>query len=134
MIKKYLDANIFLNAILYNDKNAKRCEKILIKLVNKEIIGMTSVLTWDEVVYVIRKNLGKEIAIKESKKFLKFPNLIFVDANKRIIFYAQKLMEKYNLMPRDAIHSASAILSECEEIISEDKDFDIINGLKRVEI
>lgn len=131
-MKKYLDSNIFLNSILYDDDIASKCKKIIYKIVKKEIIGTTSILTWDELVYIIRKNLGKEIAITEGEKFLKMPNLVFIDVNKNIVYKAQKLVNKYNLKPRDAIHTATAILNDIQEIISDDNDFDKIDEIKRI--
>jgi len=131
MIKRYIDANIFLQGILYDDENIN---KILFKMVNKEFLGYTSVLSWDEIVFIVRKFLGKEIAIKEGEKFLKMPNLIFIDANKNIIEKSQRLINKYNIKPRDAIHVASALINGANEIISDDKDFDKIKEIKRIEV
>lgn len=94
---------------------------------------MTSVLSWDEIVFVVGKFLGKEIAKREGSKFFKLPNLEFADAKKDVILRAQKIVEKYNLKPRDAIHSATAIHFNINEIISEDEDFDKVDELKRVD-
>ncbi|MEK6871872.1 MAG: PIN domain-containing protein [Nanoarchaeota archaeon] len=132
MMRKYIDANIFVNSVLYNDERAHQCIKIISKIIKKEMIGITSVLTWDEFIYVIHKNLGKEIAIHEGEKFLKLPNLFFIDADKNIIMHAQKIMEEHNLKPRDAIHLASALSENISEIISDDSDFDKIKEIKRI--
>ena len=65
-MKRYIDTNIFLNSVLYTDEKAAQCINILSKIIERGIIGVTSVLTWDEFIYVIHKNLGKETAIKTS--------------------------------------------------------------------
>lgn len=129
MDKKYIDANIFIRGILREDNNSK---EIVLKIANNEFIGVTSVLSWDEVVFIVRKFLGKDIAKKEGYKFFRLPNIIFADAKKEIIMKAQKLIEKYDLKPRDAIHAATAINLDISEIISEDDDFDKIKELKRI--
>lgn len=131
MIKKYLDSNLFLFGILYEDKSAK---DIMQQVITKEFIAITSVLTWDEVVYTLKKLLGKEIALYEGRKLLNFPHLQFIDADKRIVSNAQSLIEKYNINPRDAIHAATAIINNANEIISDDRDFDIITEIKRTKI
>lgn len=129
MKKKYIDANVFIQAILRGDNKSK---KVLQKIIRKEIDGITTILSWDELVYVLGKFINKDIAVIEGKKFLIFPNLIFVDAKKETIMKAQKLVEEYDLKPRDAIHAATAINLNIREIISEDDDFDKIKELKRI--
>lgn len=61
-----------------------------------------------------------------------FPNLRILGVDEEIVKYAQNLIEKYNLKPRDAIHAASAIKNGAKEIITNDNDFDIVNELERV--
>ncbi len=131
-MKKYLDANVFLNSILYDDEKAEKCKIIISKVVKKELIAVTSILTWDEIVYIIGKNLGRDICVKEGYQFLRLPNLILVDASKHIIAQAQELIKDYNLKPRDAIHIATAISQNCTEVISDDADFDNIKEIKRI--
>ena len=133
MNKKYIDSNIFLNSILYSDAKAKKCKEILYKIIQKEFVAVTSLLTWDEVVYIVEKNLGKNISIQEGEKFLRFPNLSFIDVNKQIIYRAQELASSYDIKPRDAIHAAAAIINNCNEIITDDSDFNSIKELKIIE-
>lgn len=130
MKNRYIDANIFIQAILHEDDNA---QKVLYKVIKKEIQGITSILSWDELVFILRKFIDNETAISEGKKFLIFPNLKFVDAKKEIIIKAQNLIEEYNLKPRDAIHAATAFSLNINEIISEDNDFDKIKELTRID-
>ncbi|MAG02279.1 VapC toxin family PIN domain ribonuclease [Candidatus Pacearchaeota archaeon] len=131
MDKKYLDANIFIQGILREDNNSK---ETLLRIAKGEFIGVTSLLSWDEITFIVRKFIGKEIAEIEGRKLFKLPNLKFVEVNRNIINKAQKIFEKYNIKPRDSIHAATAILQGCKEIISEDSDFDKVSELKRVAI
>ena len=128
---KYIDSNIFLYPLLYEDNLSIKCKKILFDIVNGNFEGCTSFLTWDEVVYTLKKKRGLKIANEEGEKFLKFPNLKFLDVNLQTITKAQILMDKYNLNPRDAIHASHSILKSNGEIISLDKDFDEIKELKK---
>lgn len=130
----YIDSNIFIYSLGNTDKKTKACIEILKKITKREISGYTSFLTWDEFFFVIRKQMEKDKAIAESWKFLKFPNLTFLEVNERTIFKAQQLIQKYNLKPRDAIHAASALVNGIKEIISDDSDFDKIKELKRIKI
>ncbi len=132
----YLDANIFLSAIVNptTDEQSKICNEILRKVVFKELSAATSLLTWDEIVFIIKKTLGRNIAGIEGKKFLSFPNLLFLKVDDNVIFLAQDLSIKYNLNPRDAIHAASALTNNINEILSDDSDFDQIKEIKRIKL
>ena len=127
----YLDANIFIYSLINDDKLGDKSRKILTKIAKRETNGFTSILTWDEVVYVLRKIIGIDKSIDEGNKLLNFPNLIFLDSNKKTIEKAQKIMEKYKIKPRDAIHIATALTNNIDKILSDDKDFDGIREIQR---
>ncbi len=131
-MKKYLDSNVFLYPLLYEDDKARAAKEIVRDFVSKKFLAYTSVLTWDEFVYILKRERGKEIAEAESDKFLKLPNLLFLDIKKSLLFKAQELIKNYNLKPRDAIHAASAIVNDINEIISDEEDFDKIKEIKRI--
>ena len=132
----YLDSNIFLLSVVNpkTDEQTIICSKILKKIISNEILAATSLLTWDELVFIIKKTLGKDFARTEGKKFLNFPNLTFLKVDREIILKAQDLLTKYNLNPRDAIHAASALANKINEIISDDSDFDQIKEIKRIKL
>lgn len=134
MMNRYLDANIFLNPILYDDVKAGKCKKIFGQIIDGDMAAVTSFLTWDEVVYVVQKQLGKEIAVVEGEKLLRFPNLTFFKVDEIVMAKAQELISKYDIKPRDAIHAASALVKGIREILSDDPDFDKIKELKRIGI
>lgn len=128
----YLDANIFIYAATNNGKEGDLCRDVLRKIAFKKIIGQTSFLTWDEIVYSIRKIKDRQIAAKEGENFLKFPNLILLKIDEKIMGKAQELINMYNLKPRDAIHAASVILNGINNILSDDSDFDKVKEIKRI--
>jgi len=131
----YIDSNIFIYPILYNaaiEPKAKRAKEILLSIERGEVSAYTSILTWDEVVWVVSKAMGKNEGISQGQKLLGFPNLDFINADINIITRAQNLMEKYNLKPRDCIHIASAIERKIQTIISDDEDLNQIQEIKRI--
>ncbi len=136
MEKVYIDVNIFLNPVLYDVKKnqeAKSSKILLQKVVKKEISAITSVLTWDEFVWITKRILGKDVAIEKGKEFLLFPNLMFKRVSLKTIKRAQDMISKYNIRPRDAIHVACAIENNIKKIYSFDKVFDNIEEIERVE-
>jgi|SRR3989344_1325045 len=132
MMKRYLDTTVFTYGILYDDKKAIKCKEFMKKVARKEILGISSVITWDEVFYTVKKTLGKEVALEEGKRFLELPGLILVKLDVNILQKAMELIEKYFIDPRDAIHAATALVNGINEIISDDSDFDKIKELKRI--
>ncbi len=131
----YIDANVFLYPILYTEEvepKAKRAKEILLSIEKGELPAYTSTLTWDEVIWVVRKTMGKSEAISQGQKLLGFLNLKFISVNENILSQAQALMSKYNLSPRDSIHIASAIDRKIYNFISDDKDPDQVKEIKRI--
>ncbi len=130
----YIDANVFLDAILYDDDKALKAKELLVKAAEKEESACTSVMTWDEIVWISRRFLGPEKSRAEGKKFIEFPNLEIISVDAIIIQEAQRLMDTCGLKPRDAIHAASAISKGIRKIASNDPDFEKVKELKRINI
>ena len=129
----YFDANIFIFPQIYDlsIESAAKAKEYLTSLTEEKIEGCTSTLTWDEIVYIVRKIGGKKSSLKAGTKFLKFPHLKIVDVDFKIISEAQKIVETYNLKPRDAIHAACTLTYCNGEIITSDSDFDVVEDIKR---
>jgi predicted nucleic acid-binding protein len=130
----YVDTNVFVYAALNLKDISGDCLRIMDKIANNEIDVCTSVLTWDEFYYSVKKSLGADYAKSAGQRFLDLVNLEFLNANFDVVSLAQKLIERYNLGPRNAIHAATAITNGCKEIVSDDSDFDKVKELKRIKI
>jgi uncharacterized protein len=133
---KYLDTNVFLYYILNpeSDKNGIASKNIISKVAEGLLPAATSTLTWNEIVWTIKKKAGFELAKRKGARFLEFPNLKLLGVSENTLSSAQYLMGRYSLKPRDAIHAACCIENGIEEIISDDPDFDGIMGLKRIKL
>jgi predicted nucleic acid-binding protein len=130
----YVDTNVFLYPVLYTkdvDPRVRKADEILVRIAKGELLAYTSTLTWDEVVWAVRKTMGKNEAINQGQKLLGFTNLQFISVDEKILSQAQTLISTYYLKPRDAVHAASAISRKLETIISDDQDFDEIKEIKR---
>ncbi|MGQ9468808.1 MAG: type II toxin-antitoxin system VapC family toxin [Nitrososphaerales archaeon] len=131
----YLDSNVSLYTILYDPRinpKAKRAVSVLSSVEEGKIKGTSSLLTWDEVVWVVWKLVGYEYALKASASMLKVPNMNFFGVNEKTILKANDLVERYKLKPRDAIHISTALLIGEKEIMSDDEEFDVVKGIKRI--
>ena len=129
----YIDANVFIYALAYSSTNPSAAKSLafLTDLRFNRVEACTTILTWDEVYYHLKKNRNETEAIKAGRMLLSFPNLKFIDMTKDVVEDAQGLCETYHVKPRDAIHGACA-LNICQgKIFSNDGDFDSINGINR---
>jgi len=131
----YLDSNVFIYPVIYqaeSEPKAKKAKELLLRVESGEFEAYTSTLTWDEVVWVTSKTMGRREGIDQGKKLLGFPNLKFITTDDAVLSHAQRLLEKRRINPRDAIHIASALEKKITEIISDDTDLDIIKEIQRI--
>jgi len=130
----YADSNIFIRPLVSDEDSSSAvasCRRLLSAIENGKVVAYTSTLTWDEVVYVVRRVLGKADSIQVGEKLQRFPNLRFISVSEDIIRAAQKLVSEREILPRDAIHAASALSRKVDVLVSDDADFDAIEGVKR---
>lgn len=127
----YLDSNLIIYAILDETEIGDWARGVLKRVQDGVLHACTSFLTFDEVFYKVNKVKGTDIAIKNLEAFLTIPNMRFIDVNGTVTWRALELIREYNILPRDAIHAATAFVAGAETIFSQDKDFDGIKGLKR---
>ena len=127
----YLGSNIFIFAATDKDKLGQNCREI-IRLINEQkITCAASFLVIDEVMWILKKNIGRDDAIKITKAMLSMP-IKWVEVDKSVIIKMIDIFEKTKLDPRDAVHIASMKELGLSLIVSEDADFDKIKGIERV--
>lgn len=130
-MRTYIDANIFLYAVLYDDERAQRCRNVLSAIVDGKLEAVTSVLTWDEFTHVVEKVVDRPSAVLQGERFLHFPRLSFQPCTSDVLIRAQQLRASIHLGARDSIHAASALIAGARTLLSEDCDFDGIPELQR---
>ena len=124
----YLDANVFVYAIVNSEGIGNKSRVILDLVTSEKIKGVTSCLTFDEILWAIRK-IKQEVTFEAGANLLN-SKVKFVEANKLILFHALDVIKEYNLKPRDAIHAATMKVHNIKNLISEDTDFDKIEWIK----
>lgn len=128
----YLDSNVFICAALYDDEMGKRARTILKEIRSGRFEGCTSTLTFDEVYWIVKKEKGKESALRVVKAMLRMRNLRFLPVDKGVLWRTYELLDGNDLGPRDGIHLACALISGSETMISEDSDFDKVDLIDNV--
>lgn len=130
----YLDSSVFITSCIDNEDNGRKARSVIKAVENQVINGYTSTLTFDEVVFVVRKIAGFKNSLVVGDDILSIKNLNFIDVTYQTVILAQELIKKYKLKPRDAIHAACAFSKGTKTMISDDADFDAIKEIKRIGI
>jgi uncharacterized protein len=127
----YLDSNVFIYAALGGGKEGGWCRDLIRRIAEGEDESLTSALTVDEVVYQVRVSRGPEASIQAGEAVLQMAHLTIAPADAETLWKSLDLGRQLGLYPRDAIHAATALLRGTPELISEDADFDRVEGLRR---
>ena len=130
----FIDANLLIYLNCIKDRNARKPYETLYYQVLNSYSVVTDVLVLDELIWISKKKYNVPYNI--TLDFIRNAVLPYVDIlpiNSMIIDeFFKILINKYNLKPSDAIHIAVMTLHGISIIVSEDDDFDKINGLRRI--
>jgi len=131
----YLDSNVFVYSVTHNpakSEKAREAIRVLREMEEGKTKGVTSLLTWDELAWVVWRLEGREAGIRAGAAFLKLQNLTLLSLSFQVMLRAQELVERYRLKPRDAIHVSTALTAGEREIISDDAELDAVREVRRI--
>jgi len=129
---RYLDSNVFLYPVLYKGKKADRARTIMEEMVTGETACATASVTLDEVVWITSHQVSREKGREVGKRMLNLPNLKILDVRAVDLVLAFRMMELHDhLKPRDAIHAAVCLNAGISALVSDDDDFDGVEGIVR---
>lgn len=127
----YLDANVFIYATINTQELGEKARALLQKIQRGEEKAETSVLTFDEVFWAVKKH-DLDLAFEACHALLNFPNIEIIPADKQLASSALQLIKDCHLPPRDALHAATALAEGADCIVSTDAHFDRVDQLKRI--
>lgn len=127
----YLDSNVFIYACLSLEEIGERSRKLLRGVELGDMKAASATLSFDEVVWAVKKYRTSSEAIAAGEAFINMPRLTLISVDEAVIRSAVDIMRRYELDPRDSIHAASAILCQAEAMISMDPHFDKVKELPR---
>ena len=129
----YVDSNLFIYASSEEGIISKNAYEIIKKINDGNLIAYTSTLTMDEVLYIIQKKVGREIAANIIENYIKLNNLNIISVDLEILNKSIEIYKSTNLKPRDSIHLAVMKINKISAMISSDPDFDKIKDVKRID-
>ena len=127
----YLDSDVFAYSALNREKIGNKARSLIREIQGGKVLAASSALTFDELVWAVKKYRSLDDAIIAGEAFLGLQGLKLVDVTEEILSSALTLMRKYRINPRDSIHGASALRVDAESIVTADKDFDRVEEIQR---
>jgi predicted nucleic acid-binding protein len=127
----YLDASVFDYAAISREDTGDRARSVLGEVQNGNAQGASSALTFDELVWTVKKYRNIEDAVRAGEAFLNMPGLKLVMVSGDLLASALDLVKRYKLDPRDSIHATSAISEKADFIVSNDEHFDRTKEIRR---
>lgn len=130
----YLDTPVFVAGIIDAGEQGNLARECIAFLNSQNTtVGVTSLLTFDETIHVVRKYKGFEASVRAGEAFLS-TNVLFSELTRTVAGHALDIMRHARLRPRDALHAATMKSHGIKEIVSEDSDFDNIAGIERISL
>ena len=133
MTTYFIDTNIFMYAAGAAHRFKEPCQKIIQLMAEGGLKGATNTETLQEILY-------RYLSIRKKREAFECMNQVLelVDACWPVtveeVRGAEKLIENNpSLQIRDAIHISSMLFHDIKEIISADKDFDVVREIKRID-
>ncbi len=133
-MRYYLETTVFTYLALDTGERWNQAAAIIKAMQEGEFVGVTSFVTFEELVFLVLKNKGKESALEAGRNFLLLNNLEIVNATRDIANLTIEAMEKRRLMPRDATHYATAKERGLAIMITEDRDFNKAKEIKKLKM
>ena len=132
-MKAFIDANFLIYLNTLRDRYALSLFENFFEELLAEHVLFTDILVLDEVLYVSRSKyrVPYPITIKLLNKLIpKYISLTPLTLKEYV--KAVEVIERYDLKPSDAIHAATCIVNNIKYIVSEDQEFDKVEGIERL--
>jgi predicted nucleic acid-binding protein len=149
----FLDANVFHFYLRGPDSLQKACMLLLERIERKDVVGYTSTLVLDELIYkILLKKIEEKhrtnpfvVLQKDPKEIgahsqeirnaleivLGIEGITVLAVERHHVEESIEFMQRYSILPRDAIHLSVMKSIDCKDMASADSDFDIVADLNR---
>ncbi len=131
----FIDANIFLRAILQDDREkAANCLKFLGRVDRGELEAATSVLVLNEILWVLEGlGVGRQEIVKRLKAIAASNVRVLDCGNSSAVLESLHVYEELGVDFIDALNSCTARENGIMKITSYDEHFDRIKFIERIE-
>lgn len=132
-MRVFVDANllIYLNAVRSAEVRVIY-ENFYLNLIS-ENKAYTDALVLDELLYISKKryNVPYDVSIQFIESII-LPYIEVLPLGSREFSKAADIIKNFNIKPSDALHAAAMMTHGISKIVTEDREFDKIEGLERI--
>lgn len=126
----FLDTSVLLLAVGGDREQRSTCRQIIAGIHQGDVDGHASVEAVQEYVHH-RRRRSERTAVDEALALCRMLTLHAFDED--VLDGALRLMATSPVRGRDAVHAATALRHGFDEIVSADRDFDDLPGLRRLD-
>lgn len=130
MRRVFLDTSVLLLAVGGDHAQRSTCRGVVAAIETGEIDGHASVEAVQEYVHHRRRRSART-ALEEAASLRRMLTLHAFD--EAVLDEALRLMATTSIRGRDAVHAATALRNQFDRIVSADRDFESLNGLRRID-
>lgn len=136
---RFIDANIFLYAVLKprenisnSDKAIKRLAKNIIRRIDYSEQALTTIVHISEVLNILESHSSYEYALDAAERILFNDNLLIESVSRHNYSVSLEIAKRYKISVNDALAVFFMHNHNLREIYSFDKHFDKVDGVKRI--
>ena len=132
-MKAFIDANLLIYLNTVKNKVIRAGYERLYFDVLRSYKLVTDVLVLDEAIFVSRKkyNVPYDVTLNFIEGAV-LPYVEIMPLGEEEYVEASRIILKYGLKPSNSLHAAVMFQNKVKVVVSEDDDFDKVNGLKRI--
>lgn len=128
----YVDSNVFFYAKISDTRYGGPCTKIIEDIARAKLKATASTLVVLEVANALRK-YGLADAVKDEIDAICSLGMVLGPVDEVIIRRAGDIYQEVGISPYDCVHVATMRRLGVTEILSADRDFDKISGIRRID-
>ncbi|WP_298609926.1 PIN domain-containing protein [uncultured Thiothrix sp.] len=132
--KIYLDSNIFMYALEGHELYAGVLQQLFHYIASEQIAVYTSDLTLAECLVMPLKLANQPLADLYKMHLTSHAGLECLALSREVLMQAAQLRADLNIKLPDAIHVASALLSECDSLLTNDRGLRAPAHLKTLQL
>ncbi|MEK6958181.1 MAG: type II toxin-antitoxin system VapC family toxin [archaeon] len=129
-MKYYLDSNVFIYSILDTGTKGEAARKLLKAMENGVFYGATAPVSFEEIMFVVWKEKGRQEAVEAGESFLQLANMEMIGLEKGALSAAIEYVKR-GMKPRDAVHCGAMKTKNLPEIVTEDSDFKKLSEMRK---